>query len=309
MTQIMEQYFFTIFTPTYNRAYKIKDLYQSLLKQTYKNFEWLIVDNGSTDNTKELINQFINDGLINIKYILKKNEGKQIAINCGSEYAKGKFFFIVDSDDVLTENALEISFYYCNQIISMENYAGVVGLRGDSKKNIWNTANIKNGNKMVKSIINDCDYVDATTIQYRFKMKISGDRAEIIKTDILRKYKFPKFEGETYISDGYLWLSLGRDGYMFRWFNSIIYITEYLEDGLTRNGKEIARKNPKSKSLVDNFMCSFKEVSLKIRLIHCINYYRYGIYGKIGIRKLIKQSKSKILSLIALPIAIILRIK
>ncbi len=103
----MHKFKFTIFTPTYNRAYMLENLYNNLKEQTFKDFEWLIVDDGSTDNTKELVNTFIDEKLININYIIKQNGGKHTAMNLGSEYSQGELFFVVDSDDGLVKDALE----------------------------------------------------------------------------------------------------------------------------------------------------------------------------------------------------------
>ena len=99
----------TVFTPTYNRAYIISNLYNSLCRQTFKDFEWLIVDDGSTDNTEELVNKWINDANsgFSIRYFKKENGGKPSAINYGVDCAEGELFFTVDSDDYLTDDALE----------------------------------------------------------------------------------------------------------------------------------------------------------------------------------------------------------
>ena len=105
----------TIFTPTYNRDYIIINLYKSLLIQTLKDFEWLIIDDGSTDNTELLVSSFIKDNKINIRYIKQQNGGKHRAINKALEEAKGELFFIVDSDDQLVDNAIERILYYFDQ--------------------------------------------------------------------------------------------------------------------------------------------------------------------------------------------------
>lgn len=97
----------TIFTPTYNRAHLLPNLYQSLLNQKRVDFEWLIVDDGSTDGTEELVNQWIEEAVLTIRYFRKENSGKHTAINKGVQLAKGELFLIVDSDDVLAENALK----------------------------------------------------------------------------------------------------------------------------------------------------------------------------------------------------------
>ena len=305
----MSEFFFTIFTPTYNRAYKLRDLYNSLKLQSFRDFEWLIIDDGSTDDTKELVNEFISEKRINIRYIYKCNEGKHVAINIGAEKARGKWFFIVDSDDMLTEDALIISKRYCDQIDFLSGFAGVVGLRGDSKGKVWSTGNIQEGNIEITEENKKRDFIDATSVQYRYGMKIAGDRAEIIRTDILKQYKFPAYTNERFMPERYLWNQLSKDDYKFRWFNSVIYITEYLEDGLTRNGKGMPKKSPKSRASADNLSSGIKEIPFKERLFFCINYYRYGMYGKISIKELLANSEAKWIRILAFPVALLYRVK
>ena len=98
--------FLTIFTPTYNRAYILPNLYESLVNQTSKDFEWVIVDDGSTDETESIVKKWIAESRICIKYIKQENQGKHIAINTGTEHADGELFFIVDSDDSLKNHAV-----------------------------------------------------------------------------------------------------------------------------------------------------------------------------------------------------------
>lgn len=99
---------FTIFTPTYNRAYILPKLYQSLLRQSNKDFEWLVIDDGSTDNTETLVQKYINENKIPIRYYLQKNQGKHIAINKALNLANGEYIVTVDSDDYIVDNHIEI---------------------------------------------------------------------------------------------------------------------------------------------------------------------------------------------------------
>ena len=119
----------TVFTPTFNRAYCLSSLYKSLCKQVNKNFEWLIVDDGSTDNTELLIKSFMNESEINITYFKQENGGKHRAINKGVSLAKGELFFIVDSDDYLSDNALERVIFHYSNIKDNPLFAGVSGMR------------------------------------------------------------------------------------------------------------------------------------------------------------------------------------
>ena len=98
----------TVCTPTYNRAHTLPRLYESLVRQTSQDFEWLVVDDGSTDNTRELVDGWVAEGRIRIRYVYKENGGKPSAHNLGVRLAAGELFFCVDSDDYLTDNAVEL---------------------------------------------------------------------------------------------------------------------------------------------------------------------------------------------------------
>lgn len=115
----------TVFTPTYNRAYILPVLFDSLQKQSLKNFEWLIVDDGSTDKTAQVIKKFAQTALFEIRYIHQENQGKHVAINTGCQHAKGDLFFIVDSDDFLGNNAIEVLNEKFNKIKDNPTIAGI----------------------------------------------------------------------------------------------------------------------------------------------------------------------------------------
>ena len=241
-----------VFTPSYNRAYILSNLYNSLVGQTDKNFDWLVIDDGSTDNTKELVNAFIKDAKIDITYLYKNNSGKPAAINDAAKLAKGNWIFIVDSDDYLTYDAIEKVHYYLEDIKNDDSFAGIAGRRGNSKGKSLAT----------KDCLKNKKYIDATVVQYRFVDKVRGDHAEVVRKSLLQKYPFPILNNEKFMLESYFWISLSNEGYKFRWFNDIIYICEYLDDGLTNAGKKLSYKNPLSKSYVENINLSVKELSL-----------------------------------------------
>ena len=120
----------TVFTPTYNRAYTLGDLYESLMAQSCFDFEWLIVDDGSTDNTEELVKNWLDNGRFEVRYIKKPNGGKPSAINCGLEHARGEYFWIIDSDDTATPDGVETCIKWMKSLPKDQKFAGVGGLRG-----------------------------------------------------------------------------------------------------------------------------------------------------------------------------------
>lgn len=228
----------TVFTPIYNRAYIIENLYQSLLRQTDKNFEWLVVDDGSTDNVEEICNEYNKkENGFPMRFYRKENGGKHTCINIGTDMAMGKYFFIVDSDDYLPDDAIETANKWINEIERSgdEKLIGIAGLKYNyvERKNIGNTF-CKADNQY-----EGVPYIDCTSIE-RDKHGIFGDKAEIIRTDIICRYKFPVFENERFLTENCIWYPIAGDGYKLRWFNKAIYNAEYLNDGLTKNaGKNI----------------------------------------------------------------------
>lgn len=215
--------YITICTPTYNRGYIIKQLYHSLQKQRNFNFEWLVIDDGSNDNTEQI---FLNEIIpfknpFSIKYIKQKNGGKHRAINKAVREAKGDLFFIVDSDDYLTEDATQKIFKWVSSLDDSHKWAGVSGLRGYSKTDPI-------GNFL------DSVYIDAKNTE-RDQYKLQGDKAEIYFTDILRRYPYPEFFNENFITPEVVWNEIAHNDYYLRWFNDIIWICKYLPDGLTNN--------------------------------------------------------------------------
>lgn len=289
--------YITVFTPTYNRGYCIKRVFDSLCCQTYSYFEWIIVDDGSTDNTCDIVESFKKEANFNIRYYKQKNSGKHIAINFAAHHATYPWFFIVDSDDYLKPDALYWLAFYAKQIEQSVNFAGVVGLRCDSKDNIW----IKKDkiNKRYQDFLNR-EYIDANSETYRLRYKIIGDRAEMIKTEILLKYPFPSFENEKFMPESVLWDRLSQDGYMFRWFNKKIYVTEYLNDGLTKNLKALYKKSPNSISLYFNISLKNRYLNILNKIKFLTNYYIYGIVGGNSVYHLYKSANNKILTIPAI---------
>lgn len=212
----------TVFTPTYNREEKIKDLYNSLLNQSCFNFEWVVVDDGSADRTDLLVKKWIDStDKFKISYYKQENHGKHSAINKGVELAKGDAFLIVDSDDMLYPTAVEMIHKIISSIEGMENFCGCVGLKIHTNGDVI-------GQKACSEI------VDCTSLQ-RKKYGIVGDKAEVFYTKILKEYPFPVFDGENFLTEKVVWYRIANDGYKLRWVNEPFIICEYLQEGLTSN--------------------------------------------------------------------------
>lgn len=254
--------FCTVFTPAYNRAHTLEKLYASLKAQNDKDFEWVVVDDGSTDGTEDLFKVWCEDeNVFPITYIKVENGGKPRAINKGLRVAKGKMFFIVDSDDFLTPNAIERLKFYEETIRDKQGFAGISGLKGYTEEKVIGKCN-KN------------KFVDATNLQ-REKYNLTGDKAECYYLDLLRRYMFPEIEGEKFVPECVVWDKIAADGYKLRWFNEIIYLTEYLEDGLTHAGISLHRKNPIGFRIYIRNEMSYYPFDIKRKIGH---YYRYYLF-------------------------------
>ncbi len=228
-----EKYAVTVFTPSFNRAYILPQLYKSLLRQSVFDFEWLIVDDGSTDETESIVAEWVKvENAFPIRYFCKENGGKHRAINFALPKARGELFFIVDSDDYLTDDAIEklIAMSCSLPNASIAEYAGVSGCRG-----------YQNGTMIGSSFVGQ--FLDCTSLE-RDKHNIDGDKAEAFFTKVLRNYPFPEFEREKFVTEAAVWDKMSLDGYKIRYFNDIIYLCEYLEDGLTQQGLDLYYRNP-----------------------------------------------------------------
>lgn len=249
----------TVFTPTYNRAYTLKKLYDSLCRQTDKDFEWLVVDDGSSDNTEELIAVFQKQERILIRYFKVENGGKHRAINFAVKCAYGSAFFIVDSDDFLPETSISTVKHYFSQIEYDDRFAGVSGFRM-----------FKNGEKIGGGIY---DSVDADMISIREKYHVKGDMAEVFKTSVLSEYPFPTFVGEKFISEEVVWAQIAQK-YLMRYFYEGIYVCEYLEDGLTKSIRRQFRNSPLG-TMFTYASYLRQNRSFKTKFLNAINYWRY----------------------------------
>ena len=268
----------TILTPTFNRAHTLNKLYKSLCKQTNKNFEWMVVDDGSNDNTEELISKFIIQNKIKIKYFKKKNGGKHTALNFGLKNIKSEYVFILDSDDFLSNDAICIMNKYISKYHDNKEIACLSFLKAYTNNTVV-------GNKY-------CDNeVISNNIDFRYNQGYLGDMAELFKTDILKKFPFPEFAGEKFLSECYVWNNIALR-YKTVYINKTIYYCEYLDDGLSKGWFKQVVNSPKGARLNCMFFMN-KNFILKIRLKNCIEY---GVFSFLSNSSVLKESKMKFFS-------------
>ncbi|ENU87668.1 MAG TPA: glycosyltransferase family 2 protein [Bacillus sp. (in: Bacteria)] len=201
----------TIFTPSYNRAHTLPRLYESLKQQSNQNFEWLIVDDGSSDDTESLVKRFMNDDVLSIRYIKQENAGKQAAWNNAVLNARGKLFCGVDSDDALanSHNVEDIFSKYANLLDDEK----VIGLRFLAYSNVKKTFD----GKMISEDIVMQSYFEEFADAGNF-----GERIDVFKTHILKKYLYPVSDDIKFIPEIWFYVKVSADGYQF------VYVPEAL---------------------------------------------------------------------------------
>lgn len=219
-----------VFTPTYERAYILPVLYESLVAQTSHDFVWMIVDDGSTDGTQELVRSWIERGEIAIDYVKTVNGGKPRAINLGVSRCDSPLFFVVDSDDWLLPGAIEHVLAVWATIAGDDRYAGIVALRGTDDHTPMDTW-MPEG---------------ATDVRYWDLFETKGFRGAtslIHRTEVLRQYPYDVAPGEIFIAETSVYYRLDEK-YVMLADNTILTICHYLPDGLTRNFAANAKRNP-----------------------------------------------------------------
>lgn len=221
-----------VFTPTYNRAYILSRLYESLCRQTSSAFEWLIVDDGSTDNTQNMISKWIEEGKISIRYFKQENGGKQRAHNYGVAKCDMELFACVDSDDFVSDDFVEEHIKKWEQVRDNEKIGGLVSLKGDLR-----------GKPLGTNFPDNIEHIAWDQLCSRYKFR--GDVTQVYKTSILRKYPFWVADGEKFIGEGYVYSQISQM-YEVAILPKVLMYCEYLPDGYSKNVRKLMKNNPKS---------------------------------------------------------------
>lgn len=272
----------TILTPTYNRIHTLSKLYQTLIEQTSQDFEWLVIDDGSTDETSVLIKEYIRDNKINVRYCYKENGGKHTALNVGFKEAVGEWIFIVDSDDWLKHSTVE---FLANESCKLDgSYNSISTLRVfDSEKVI--------GEEFPDSLET---YLD------RAYKNVTGDKADLIRKKALSGFSFPVFLDEKFMAESPLFIWLGSTG-KTKFINYKGYVCEYLPNGLTDNS--IINRHKCVNSTLFVYYNQYKKLKLnQLKAKAAINWWRFRIF------KTIDSSINTRVPLIFLPLGLVLYI-
>lgn len=273
----------TVFTPAYNRAHTISRTYESLLRQTCQDFEWLVIDDGSTDNTQELVERWIDENKISIRYIKQENQGMHGAHNTAYRNISSELNTCIDSDDWMPDDAVEkILTFWRNH--GDYKYAGIIGLDQDEDGKIL-------GSEFPLGMTE-------TTLQDFYAQGGRGDKKLVYRSDVIRRYpEYPLFEGERYVGLAYKYMLIDQD-YKLLVLNQPLAIVEYQPDGSSYNMYHQYWRNPKGFSF-------FRKTEMQVaptfsrKLISCIHYVATSFIAK-NFRFLLESPK-KLLTIIAIP--------
>lgn len=282
-----------VVTPVYNRANRIAVLYKSLLLQTKNNFEWIIIDDGSTDNISDVVSSF--DGTINITFISQRNGGKCSALNTALDYCKADYFFVVDSDDYLKSDAIEKLYSAISNIPSTKNIVGIVAYRVFSDGQI-------SGRRFPEDKLS----VGYNELNYHFNQ--DGETALIYKTELLRLHKHKVFSDERFLSEEIQYNEIDVLGNL--WFlKEPLIVMEYLEDGLTNNYFKNWLKNPKgTKLLLNSKYAAVKGLTFVDVLIKkAKTLIQYDVLAMHSSEFTIHESPNPVMAIFLFPLAAILK--
>jgi glycosyltransferase len=258
--------FISILTPTYNRGKLLLPLYDSLKNLTFKDFEWLIVDDGSEDETEQYVASWIacnrEKNNFSIRYVKKNNGGKHTAINRGVREAKGELILILDSDDTLPADSLSTITRYYDQCKDLADCAGVCGLMAHH-----------DGQLIGSGFPKEPMYESALQFRYAEKGNVTGDLLEVYKTSVMREFPFPEIENEKFCPESLVWNRIANKYKLFC-FNKVIYYRDYLEDGLTSKIVRIRMNSPIASTMTYAEMLGY-DISLKWKIRSAINYWRF----------------------------------
>ncbi|MDR6121921.1 glycosyltransferase involved in cell wall biosynthesis [Bacillus sp. SLBN-46] len=280
----------TVFTPTYNRAYTLHKCYESLKRQSSKDFIWLIIDDGSSDNTEDLVNTWMAENIISIQYYRQENQGMHGAHNTAYNLIDTELNVCIDSDDYMPYDAVEkiISFWKEN---SSEDIGGIIGLDCNSKGKIIGTelpSNIKT----------------STLFNLYNKYGVKGDKKLVYRTKLTRKYPYPVYQNEKLVPLSYKYYMLDQE-YEMLLMNEALCCVEYLPDGSSMNILKQYKHSPKGFRFYRMEMMKLPKTPFLFRLKQAIHYVSCSIFAgsKGGV---LRQSPKKLLTLIALPFGIAL---
>lgn len=277
----------TVFTPAYNRADLLPNLYESLLRQNSREFKWLVIDDGSTDNTGEIVAEWIQEGKLDIQYVYKENGGLHTGYNKAIDCMDTELSICIDSDDYLTDDCIDTVLKFWDEN-KAEDIAGLIGL------------DIRPDGSVIGGLLPDTKTVDPLWLTELD----AGDRKYVIRNDCYRQvYPMPVFEGEKNFNPHYLVLKLCRN-YKFLVLNKPLCVVNYQPDGMSANIFRQYLNSPRSFAQLRKVIMENPNTSFPYLVKTTIHYVSSSIFSKN--KHFIKESPRKLLTILATPFGLLL---
>lgn len=270
------QVFLSIITPTYNRGHLLKNCYESLLRQTDKDFQWIIVDDGSKDNTREVVGAFDTKDF-EITFVTKENGGKHTALNASHPHIRGQYVLILDSDDYLTDTAVEQVRRGWEAWEDKDQVAMLTFLRGKTVADPLCTGPVAG--------------TPVDILRYQRSAIHSTDCCEVLRTELFLKYPFPVFPGERFVAECALWNRIAKT-HKCVYINEVIYICEYLEGGLTDSGRAMRIRNPRGGMFTSDLRMGPNNF-LQQRIKYGLLYICYGCFAGLTPAQILAGTQNK----------------
>ena len=278
----------TVFTPSYNRADLLPNLYASLLRQSCQDFMWLVIDDGSTDNTEQVVAEWIQEGKIDIQYVWKENGGLHTGYNKAIDCMDTELSICIDSDDYLTDDCIETVLNFWEENKS-EDIAGFIGL------------DVTEDGRVIGGLLPDVKVVNPVDL---LAAKHGGDRKYVIRNDCYREvYPMPVFEGEKNFNPHYLVLKMCRN-YKFLVLNKPLCVVNYQPDGMSANIFRQYLNSPRSFAELRRVIMENPDVPFGYLVKTTIHYVSSSILSKN--RNFIKESPRKLLTVLMIPFGVLL---
>jgi glycosyltransferase involved in cell wall biosynthesis len=279
----------TVFTPTYNRAYCLSKCYESLKCQICKDFIWLIIDDGSTDQTEQLVNNWMDENVIEIRYHRQENQGMHGAHNTAYKLINTELNVCIDSDDYMPDDAVEKIINFWNKYGNFQ-VSGIIGLDADTNGQVI-------GTKLPQHLKR------STLFDLYNRHGVTGDKKLVYRTELAKQYQYPIFQNEKYVGLAYKYYMLDKQ-YELLLMNEVLCCVEYLPDGSSRNMLMQYRKNPNGFAFYRKELMKMPFASLSFKFRQAIHYVSSSLLSKNG--QFLRETPCKALTILAVPFGILL---
>jgi glycosyltransferase involved in cell wall biosynthesis len=291
-SSVTAQPVFTVFTPTFDRAHTLPRVYESLRQQTLQDFEWVVVDDGSTDGTAALVERWMEEAELPIRYFRQANSGKHVADNLAAREARGVFYATLDADDYYLPHSLETFSRVWETIDAGDRsgYVGVVALCADLDGAVIGTPFPR-------------DPLDTTYTELADTYKVTGDKAGIAQTEVIRRFPFAVVPGEKLVIEGAVYAQIAQE-YRIRCVNEVLKVVDYQQSGLSASARRDFQHNPRTASAYFLQRLQMPDpTSRSARVRAQAQHTRYALHAGRTLGSL-KETPSTLLWLLTVPVAL-----